>query len=93
MEELIEKVDKLKQELNNDHRIIKIQELNEQIKNNKILYNKTIKYKETLDDELKKEITDNKLYRDYKHAETELNILILEINQKLKEISKKGQCQ
>ena len=50
------------------------------------------KYNETYDDKIKKQILENKLFSDYKDKETELNILILDINSKLKKISSKGKC-
>ena len=49
-------------------------------------------YNVTQDEELKKKILANKLFNNYKEKETDLNILILELNRKLKEISDKGKC-
>ena len=92
MKELIDKVENLKKELNNDKRIIKIRDLNKKITNNKELKNKLKIFKETNNQETKKEIINDTFFKEYKKAETDVNILILEINQKLKEISKKGQC-
>ena len=50
------------------------------------------KYQENGSEDLKKEIINNKLFSDYKDKETELNILILELNKKLKSINDKGKC-
>jgi len=92
MEKLIEKVENLKEALDEDNRVLAIKKLNNQIKNNPDLQNKINEYKIHPSEELKKEIYDIVLYKNYKKAETEINILIMEINKKLKEISKKGQC-
>ena len=56
------------------------------------LSNKIKLYNQTKKESLKEEITSNELYKEYKKAETELNILILQINSKLKKISNKGKC-
>ena len=64
MEELIEKIEKLKKELDNTEQVQKIKE----------------------------EIYKNNLYQEYKKSETELNILILQINNELKKINNKGKC-
>ena len=37
-------------------------------------------------------IINNKFFREYKLSENEINYIILEINSKLKQISKKGSC-
>ena len=47
-------------------------------------YNKT--------DSIKEQIIENELFQKYKEKEIDLNILIMEINKKLKTISKKGSC-
>ncbi len=93
MKELIEKVEKLKLELDKDIRIIRINELNKKLKDNPDLIKKIKEYHLTRKESLKEEIINNNLFKEYKKAETDINLLILEINQKLKQISKKGQCQ
>ncbi len=92
MEELLEKVANLKKELDNTKEVKEIIRLNNQIKNNQALLNKIKQYQETRKESLKEEIYSNELYQEYKTAETNLNILILEINSKLKKITNKGKC-
>ena len=93
MEELIEKVNELKEELNNTNQVKELKEINNSIMKDQELLNDIKKYNETQDISIKERIINNKLFRDYKDKETELNILILEINNKLKEINSSRSCQ
>ena len=54
---------------------------------------KEIKRLNKSDKSLLNEIESNKLFQEYKEKETDLNILILKINERLKEITKKESCQ
>ena len=92
MEKLLEKIEILKKELNNTKQVKNIQKLNLQIKENKQLLNKIQIYNQTRKELLRQEILSDSLYKEYKVAETELNILILQINSKLKKINNKGKC-
>ena len=92
MEELIEKIEALKICLDNTEEVRNIKSLNLKVIENKELLNKIKLYNQTKKESLKEEITSNELYKEYKKAETELNILILQINSKLKKISNKGKC-
>lgn len=93
MEELLEKIALLKTELNETEQVKNIKRLNTEIKKDKELLNNIELYKQTRKDSLKQDIYDSDLYQEYKHAETELNILILFINSKLTKISNKGKCK
>ena len=92
MEELLDKIDNLKESLNKEETILVIRELNKKIKlDNKLL--KLIEdYNNKPSKELKNEIYNNELYRKYKESETDINLLIMSINSKLKEISNRGKC-
>lgn len=92
MEKLLEKIEILKKELNNTEQVKNIQKLNLQIKENKKLLNKIQIYNQTRKELLRQEILSDNLYKEYKVAETELNILILQINSKLNKINNKGKC-
>lgn len=92
MEDLIDKVENLKEALNDTKQVKEIKDINKLIMNDKELLELIKKYNETQDEDIKTKILDNELFKDYKDKETELNILILEINSKLKEISNKGKC-
>lgn len=92
MKDLIDKVENLKEALNDTKQVKEIKDINKLIMNDKELLELIKKYNETQDEDIKTKILNNELFKDYKDKETELNILILEINSKLKEISNKGKC-
>lgn len=92
MEELIEKVNKLKSSIDELDKIKLIKELNKEILKDKELLKLIEEYNKTQNEDTKKQILDNKLFQKYKLLETDINILILEINSKLKQINNKGKC-
>ena len=92
MKELIEKVENLKKELDNSKEVKHIKELNSKINDNKELISLIEKYNETQNERIKEQIINNEFFREYKLSENEINYIILEINSKLKQISKKGSC-
>lgn len=92
MNDLIDKVENLKEALNDTKQVKEIKDINKLIMNDKELLELIKKYNETQDENIKTKILNNELFKEYKDKETELNILILEINSKLKEISNKGKC-
>lgn len=92
MEELYEKIDNLKKALDEDKTIKEIKILTKEINKNEKLLKLIEKYNYTRDERVKEEIINDKKFREYKQYETELNLLILEINQELKKITKKDKC-
>ena len=92
MEELIEKLEVLKKDLDETICVKKIKTLVKEIKQDKELITLIEKYNYTKDERIREKILENQLYREYKHQEAELNFLILEINQSLKSIIKKDKC-
>jgi len=92
MNELIEKVDNLKKSLDNNKEIINLKEINELIMQDKELLKDIEDYNINHSESLKEKINNHKLFREYKHNETEVNFIILEINKRLKEINNKGKC-
>lgn len=92
MEKLIEQVEILKKSLDNTTEVKNIIILNKKIKDSKELQEKINEYKERLNNNLKEKIYNDSLYKEYKEAETNLNILILKINKELKKINSKGKC-
>lgn len=92
MEELLEKLDDLKKELDKQEEVIRIRELNKKLKEDIELRNLINKYRTDNSFSLVKKIESNKLFQEYKEKETDLNILILKINSRLKEITNKGKC-
>ena len=87
------KMDNLIESLDSSTLVKDIKELNKKIEEDKNLSKLLEDYSKYPTKELKEKIMDNELFREYKVKETDLNILILEINKKLKNISKKGGCQ
>ena len=49
-------------------------------------------YNKTEDERIRNKILNNQLFREYKHQEAELNLLILQINQRLRKIIKRDKC-
>ena len=93
MEELLEKIDNLKKSLDKDKRVIKIHTLNKKIKDNKELLSLIKDYKNKPSKDLKLKIYNNKLYKKYKESETDINLLIMSINTKLKDINDRSSCK
>lgn len=92
MEELIEKIENVKTNLDKTEQVKKIKRLNKELSNNKELLNKIERYNNIQDEKLHQEIINNKFFREYKLSENEINYIILEINSRLKRITKKGSC-
>ena len=92
MEKLYEKLDNLKEVLNETETIIKLKVITEKVMQDKELLKQIEDYNYTKDERIKDKILNNQTFREYKHQEAELNLLILEINSKLKEITKKDKC-
>lgn len=92
MEELIEKIDILKKSLDQEIVVQEIKELNKKVKNDDKLLSLIKNYRITKDENIKKQIIENALFKEYKEKETEINLLILELNKRLKEITKKDKC-
>ena len=92
MEELIEKIENVKTNLDKTEQVKNIKRLNKELSNNKELLNKIERYNITQDEKLHQEIINNEFFREYKLSENEINYIILEINSRLKRITKKGTC-
>ena len=93
MNELMEKMDNLIDALDSSSFVTSILEVRAKISLDKELSLLLEKYEKNPSDELKKEIMNHPLFQEYKEKETDLNLFILDLNQKLKKISKKGSCQ
>ena len=90
MEELLEEIDDLKKALDETSVIKELKEYNKKIQNEKDLLEKINKYQLTMNERIKEEIINNILFREYKKKETNVNLLIMDINQRLKKINPKG---
>lgn len=92
MEELLDRLDKLKKELDNLPLFKELDLCRQNISNNKELVEKIEKYNLTKNNNLRLEIYSYKEIQEYKEKENELNLMILEINKRLKTITNKRSC-
>ena len=86
MNELYELVNKLKLSLDNLDDIKNIKTSNKELENNKDLLDKIKLFRKTNDLNIKKEILKENLFKEYKKSEGVINLLILDMNSKLKEL-------
>ena len=92
MEELILKVNNLIDTIDNSDIVKDIKKYNDKVMKDEKLLKLLEKYQETKDEKTKEEIMSNKLFQEYKLKESDLNIMIMSTNQKLKAISKERSC-
>lgn len=93
MEELIEKLEQLKEEISKDPVVVDYLKEKKKIFNNKELISKIERYQQTKLDILKKEIESSPSFLAYKEKETNVNLLILGINQKFKQLNPNFYCR
>lgn len=93
MEELIEKLEQLKEEISRDPVVVDYLKEKKKIFNNKELISKIERYQQTKLDILKKEIESSPSFLAYKEKETNVNLLILGINQKFKQLNPSFNCR
>ena len=93
MEELIEKLEQLKEEISRDLVVVDYLKEKKKILNNKELISKIERYQQTKLDILKKEIESSPSFLEYKEKETNVNLLILGINQKFKQLNPSFNCR
>jgi cell fate (sporulation/competence/biofilm development) regulator YmcA (YheA/YmcA/DUF963 family) len=92
MNELIDKVEQLKRSIDDTKEVKELLRLNKKIMQDKDLLNKIKEYQVNPQESLKEEIVGHPLFLKYKEKETNLNVLILMINQELKKLKDKGTC-
>lgn len=92
MNEIYEKLEQIKQNLNNLEIFNKLEDAINKIRENDELIDKIKKYNETYDESLRLDIYKYNEIEEYKRIENEINILILQINQKLKKIKNSEGC-
>ena len=93
MEVLIEKLEQLKEEISKDPVVVDYLKEKKKILNNKELISKIERYQQTKLDILKKEIESSPSFLAYKEKETNVNLLILGINQKFKQLNPSFNCR
>ena len=92
MDEIYGKVKKLKQTMDNLDVFKRLEESIFLVKDNKELVEKIKKYNLTHDDNLRLEIYKYEEIKKYKQIENEINLLILEINHKMRKINNNRSC-
>lgn len=92
MEEVMNKLDNLIIALDKLDSVKELKQMNQLIEKDGELKELLEEYSKTNKKEIKERIINNKNFQKYKDKETEINLLILKINQELKKISKNGEC-
>lgn len=93
MEELIEKLEQLKKEISALDIVEELHKRKDEVMNDSRLVEKIEEYKKHPEESLKKEIISSPSFLAYKETETEIDLLILQINQEFKKIRKKYDCR
>ena len=88
MEELIDKLEELKDVLDKEEINFKYLEKKEKILKDSNISSKVLKYQETKNEKLKEEIYNIPSFLEYKKMENEILLLIMELNSKFKDIKK-----
>ena len=93
MEELIEKLEQLKKEISSLDIVEELHKRKDEVMNDSSLVEKIEEYKKHPEESLKKEIISSPSFLAYKEMETEIDLLILQINQEFKKIRKSYDCR
>lgn len=93
MEKLIEKTNRLLEEIDKLSQVKRIRELNKIISCDIELRELIDNYNYNKTDNLKRRIIDNNLFKEYKDNETDINLLIMDINSRLKSINGNKGCK
>ena len=93
MEKLIEKTNRLLEEIDKLSQVKRIRQLNKIISCDIKLRELIDNYNYNKTDNLKRRIIDNNLYKEYKDNETDINLLIMDINSRLKSINGNKGCK
>ena len=93
MEELIEKLEQLKKEISSLDIVEELHKRKDEVMNDSSLVEKIEEYKKHPEESLKKEIISSPSFLAYKETETEIDLLILQINQEFKKIRKNYDCR
>lgn len=93
MKELIEKLEQLKNEISNEDVVKHYLEAKKAIFNDAELISKIEEYHRCFSEKLKQEIMNSSSFLVYKEKEVDVNILILAINEKFKELECTFDCR
>lgn len=92
VEELYDKINDLKQQLDNLELFKQLNACIKRVKENKDLVEKVEEYNISKDEKLRLDIYNYDEIKEFKRVENEVNLLILHINQKLKIINNERWC-
>ena len=92
MNELFEKLDNLKEELDSSELVKDLKRLQDEIKKDSALMSLIEEYSLKPSESLKMKILEKDVFQEFKEKETELNLFIMELNKRLKVISKSEGC-
>lgn len=93
MKELVCKVNNIIDIIDKLDCVVDIKKINEKIYSDKELMSLLNEYQTYPNEKLKNKIISNSLFQEYKEKEIDINILIMEINQKIKMISSERSCK
>lgn len=93
MEELIEKLEQLEREISKEDVVVQYLKEKENIFNDISLISKIESYKQYPSEKVKEEIESSPSFLAYKEQETNVNLLILGINQKFKILRGEFDCK
>ena len=93
MNELIEELENLKKVIFEDEKVVSFLEQKKVTLADKDLMKKISTYKKTLSSELKENIENTPSFLAYKEKETEVNLIILDFNQKFKRLRGDYDCR
>lgn len=88
----MKELDNLIDTLEKNKHIKRIKELNLKVLEDKELTKLIKEYQETNNSNIKEKIMSNNLFKEYKVEETEINLIIMNINTKLKKITGSKEC-
>jgi len=86
------KIDNLIEKLDKSNLVLSLKESLDKVDKDKELKELLEDYSKNPTSELKERIISNPTFQEFKVRETEINIFIMELNKKLKTITKKGIC-
>lgn len=93
MEELIEKVEQLKEAIGKDEKVVCYLEEKQKIFCDKNIISKVEQYKKNASKQLKDEIEHSSSFLAYKKKEGDIQLMIFAMNQKFREIGKAVDCR
>ena len=86
------RVDNLTKELDSSSLVLSLKDALKKVKKDKKLVSLLEEYSTYPKDEIKRQILENETFQDFKIKETDLNLFVMKLNQRLKVVSDRGNC-